>query len=110
MQAGGMFPTYANLGLNQTLSGTQGLLGLGQAQGDYFTQAMQNLLGGGQAATSAEMDPWTQMMAQMVGNPQYGQQTYNPSQFTNILGVLGSMPWGDIFGGGANTTAATGGW
>jgi hypothetical protein len=111
MQAGSMFPTYANLGLNTTTTGTEGLLGLGNAQGNYFNNAMSNLLGGGQYSNSMSIDPWTQMMASLVGNSSYGQQTYNPSTFTNVLGVLGSMPWGSIFGGGgANTTASNGGW
>jgi len=98
MAAGQMFPTYANLGLGTTMAGAEGLLGLGQAQGNYFNNAMANLMGAGNYSNQSSIDPWTQMMAGMVGNPYYGQQTYNPTRFENVLGVLGSMPWGKIFG------------
>ena len=106
MAAGQMFPTYANLGLGTTTTGAEGLLGLGNAQGNYFNNAMANLMGAGNYSNQSSIDPWTQMMASLVGNPYYGQQTYNPSKFTNILGVLGSMPWGDIFSSGAGSSGA----
>jgi hypothetical protein len=99
MAAGQNYLPYAQLGLGAQQGGAAGLLGLGQAQGDYFNQAMANMMGAGNYANQASIDPWTQMMASLVGNPMMTQQTYNPSKFTNILGVLGSMPWGDIFGG-----------
>jgi hypothetical protein len=99
MQAGSLYPTYANLGLNATTAGTEGLLGLGNAQGNYFNNAMQSLMNSGNYSNSTSIDPWTQMMAQMVGNPSYGQQTYNSSNFQNMLGVLGSMFGSDILGG-----------
>jgi hypothetical protein len=98
-RAAGAGNLLSQLGLGAQQGGTEGLMGLGRAQGDYFTQAMNNMMGGGQYQNQMSIDPWTQMMAGMVGNPYYGQQTYNPSKGTDMLGILGSMPWGDIFGG-----------
>jgi len=100
---------------NRALRAAGGLTGLGS---QYAQLPMQyaGLMGQlGQSLTNQQIDPWTQMMYGMVGNPQYTPQTYNPTRGQNFWNVIGNTDWGSIFGGGGNGSdlaallAATGG-
>jgi len=82
------------------MGAANGLQGLG---GQYASLPMQlaNTMGGlSQQANSMAIDPWTQMSANLIGNPYMTNTTYQPSTLTNVLGVLANTPWGSIFGGG----------
>jgi len=90
----------SQLGLQGQVAGAEGLGGLGQQYANLPMQLAQSMTGVGGYMTGQQIDPWTQMMAGMVGNPYMTQQTYQQSPTQSILGILGGMPWGDIFGGG----------
>lgn len=93
---------YAPLSLGAMTTGASGLQGLGSEKNALSLNLANQLAGLGGALTNQQIDPWTQMMASLVGNPAMTQQTYQPNTMTNLLGILGGMPWGDIFGSGNN--------
>lgn len=82
---------------NRQLAAAGGLSGLGSQYAQLPLSVASSMSGLGQSLTNQQINPWIQMMAGMIGNPYMTNQTYQPSTMTNILGVLGSMPWGDIF-------------
>ena len=95
---------------NRQLAAAGGLSGLGSQYAQLPLSVAGAMSGLGQSLTNQQINPWIQMMAGMVGNPYMTNQTYQPSTITNMLGVLGSMPWGDIFGGGGAASGGYSGW
>ena len=90
------------LGMGMANTGAQGLLGLGGARAQLPLSVAQSISGiGSQQDQMAAM--WAQLMNSALMGPTTTNQTYQPSGLTNFLGVLGQMPWGDIFGGGGDT-------
>jgi len=90
----------SQFGLQSQAAGAEGLGMMGDRYAQHPINVADAMMRGGGYLTSQQIDPWTQMMAGLVGNPYMTQQTYQQSPTQSILGILGGMPWGDIFGGG----------
>ena len=90
----------SQLGLQGQVAGAEGLGGIGDRYAQHPINVADAMMRGGGYLTSQQVDPWTQWMGQMVGNPYMTQQTYQPSAFQDVMGILPQVPWGDIFGGG----------
>ena len=87
----------------------EGLMGLGSQYANLPLSVAQMMSGLGSQLTSQQIDPWTQMLAGLMGNTQAGAQTYTPSALQSLLMSLSStLP--SAFSGGAGNTVASGGW
>jgi len=81
---------------NRALQAAGGLAGLGS---QYAQLPMQY------AGLMGQLGQMTNPLYALMGgtmNPYMTQQTYNPSTFQNMMGVLGNTDWGSIFGGGSS--------
>lgn len=106
--AGGLL---SQLGLGAQQGGAEGLLSLG-GQRAQLPLSVASLMGGlGGQLTGQQVDPWTQMMASLLGGTgQATPQTYTPSGFQQALsglsGTLGNVDWSNIFGSSRRNPAA----
>ncbi len=93
-RAAGAGNLLSQLGLGAQQGGAEGLLSLGQARSQLPLQVAGQMAGIGQGLTGQQVDPWTQMMASLLGGTGYATpQTYTPSLFQNILaGLSNTLP------------------
>jgi hypothetical protein len=98
MQAGMGYLPYGQLGI----TGAEGLQNLGTQRATLPLQVASYLGNIGQQLTGQQVDPWTQFMAQMLGEPTFTEQTYRPSIWSNILGGLGTAVSQGLFNQQAN--------
>lgn len=87
----------SQLGLGAQTSGAEGLMSLGNLKSQLPLQVASMMGGLGGQLTNQQVDPWTQMMMQLIGpTGQYNEaQTYQPTQFQDILrGLSQTIPAG----------------
>ena len=89
------------------------MFGLGNSYSQLPMQVAQMMSGIGQAQTSQQVDPWTQMMMSLIGGTgQAYPQTYTPSGFQSFLqGILPGLSslFGGSGGGGSSLPSPTSG-
>lgn len=96
--AGQQLLSYGQLGT----TGASALQELGTQRAYLPIQVAQALTGVGSALTSQQIDPYTQLMASLLGQGVSTTQTYQPSWVSNLMGFLYSpYTWG-LLGGGIN--------
>ncbi len=80
-----------------------GLTGIGSNYANLPLQVQAAMSGLAGQSQGMEIDPWTQMMAGLLGTQNAYPTTYQPSTLTQMLGSLGAIPasaWSNLFGGG----------
>jgi len=63
----------------------EGLMGLGSMYANLPLSVAQMMGGLGGQLTNQQIDPWTQMLAGLMGNTNAGAQTYTPSGLQSLL-------------------------
>ena len=109
-QAGSLL---SQLGLGAQESGAQGLLSLGQNYAQLPMNVASLMSSIGQGQTAQQVDPWTQMMASLLGGTgQAEPQRYTPSGLQSLLMSLSQTLPGMLsaMGGSPNKTNIGGGW
>lgn len=88
-RAAGAGNLLSQLGLSSAQTGAEGLLSLGQNKARLPMSVASLMSGIGQGMTSQQVDPWTQLMASLLGpTSQATPQTYTPNALQSILASL----------------------
>lgn len=98
--------TLGGLGMQGAATGGEGLMSLGNMYAQLPMQVASQMGGLGQSLTNQQIDPWTQMLAGLIGNTNATAQTYTPSGLQSFL--QGIMPGlSSAFSGGYGGTPAS---
>jgi len=82
-----------------------GLTNVGSLTAELPMQVASAMGNIGQSQTSQSVSPYLSMLSSLLGSGTT-QTQYQPSTLTNILGSLGGVDWGSLFGGGGSSSSS----